>query len=295
MAAAAATQAPGTLRRGQYAQYMRPGERLAVIDLGSNSFRLVVFMAGEGWWRRTDEIYEAVRIGEGLLATGALGEEPIERALATLDVFATSAARAGSAARRSTPSPPARSATPTTPRTSWRARASASGLPIRVLSREQEARYGYLAAVNSTTLQRRLRARPRRRLDAARARRRTRWRASSAPGGSGTVRMSERFLPPNGPAKRKQLRGAARARRRGARAGAVAGAGRATAGGARGHRRDGAQPRRRGPARGGPAVERRPGDGDRRARRSTSWSSGWPRCPRASGRASRASSRRART
>ena len=43
------------------------------------------------------------------------------------------------------------------------------GLPIRVLSREQEARYGYLAAVNSTTLARRLRARPRRRLDAARA------------------------------------------------------------------------------------------------------------------------------
>ena len=37
--------------------------RLAVIDLGSNSFRLVVFTSGGGWWRRTDEIYEAVRIG----------------------------------------------------------------------------------------------------------------------------------------------------------------------------------------------------------------------------------------
>ena len=66
---------------------MRPGERLAVIDLGSNSFRLVVFQAGDGWWRRTDEIYEPVRISEGLAATGELGEEPIERALATLDVF----------------------------------------------------------------------------------------------------------------------------------------------------------------------------------------------------------------
>ena len=45
---------------------MKPNERLAVIDLGSNSFRLVVFMAGEGWWKRTDEIYESVRIGQGL-------------------------------------------------------------------------------------------------------------------------------------------------------------------------------------------------------------------------------------
>ena len=33
-----------------------------------------------------------------------------------------------------------------------RAAREASGLPVRVLSREEEARYGYLAAVNSTTL-----------------------------------------------------------------------------------------------------------------------------------------------
>ena len=67
---------------------MNPLERLAVIDLGSNSFRLVVFMAGDGWWKRTDEIYESVRIGEGLAETGKLQKKPISRALATLDVFA---------------------------------------------------------------------------------------------------------------------------------------------------------------------------------------------------------------
>src|SRR5258707_14049604 len=66
---------------------MRPGERLAVIDLGSNSFRPVVLMAGEGGWRRTDEIYEPVRISEGLIATGELGARPVKRALATIDVF----------------------------------------------------------------------------------------------------------------------------------------------------------------------------------------------------------------
>src|ERR1700730_3489739 len=67
---------------------MGSGERLAVIDLGSNSFRLVVFTASEGWCERTEEIYEPVRISEGMAATGRLGAEPIRRALATLDVFA---------------------------------------------------------------------------------------------------------------------------------------------------------------------------------------------------------------
>src|SRR3954454_23985962 len=63
-------------------------QRTAVIDLGSNSFRLVVFSAADGWWKRTDEIYEAVRIGAGLGKTGKLTEERMERALAVVDVFA---------------------------------------------------------------------------------------------------------------------------------------------------------------------------------------------------------------
>lgn len=131
---------------------MASARRLAVIDLGSNSFRLVVFTATEGWWQRTDEIYEPVRIGEGLAASGLLGEQPIARALATLDVFAhfcragglsgeqidavaTSAIRdAGNSERVLVPA------------------REKIGLPVRVLSREQEARYGYLAAVSSTTL-----------------------------------------------------------------------------------------------------------------------------------------------
>jgi hypothetical protein len=35
-------------------------QRLAVLDLGSNSFRLVVFTWVPGmWWKRTDEVHEA--------------------------------------------------------------------------------------------------------------------------------------------------------------------------------------------------------------------------------------------
>jgi exopolyphosphatase / guanosine-5'-triphosphate,3'-diphosphate pyrophosphatase len=183
---------------------MKPGERLAVIDLGTNSFRLVVFMVGDGWWKRTDEIYEAVRIGEGLAATGRLGRAPIARAMATLDVFAQFARASG--LQPGSIDAVATSAIRDAENADGflkRARAR-SGLPIRVLSREQEARYGYLAAVNSTTLDdgcvldlgggslQLVRV-------AGRSAAKTgSWRL-------GTVRMSERFLPANGPAKRRQL------------------------------------------------------------------------------------------
>jgi exopolyphosphatase/guanosine-5'-triphosphate,3'-diphosphate pyrophosphatase len=183
---------------------MRPKERFAVIDLGSNSFRLVVFMAGEGWWKRTDEIHETVRIGEGLLASGRLGEAPMRRALATLDVFAHFCRASGLQA--DAVDAVATSAIRDAENAEeflTRARAT-FGLPIRVLSREAEARYGYLAAVNSTTLSEgcvldlgggsmqlvRVSERTPRESGS--------WRL-------GTVLMSERFLPPNGPAKRKQL------------------------------------------------------------------------------------------
>jgi exopolyphosphatase/guanosine-5'-triphosphate,3'-diphosphate pyrophosphatase len=183
---------------------MKPDERLAVIDLGSNSFRLVVFMAGEGWWKRTDEIYEPVRIGEGLAGSGELGAEPIARALATLDVFAQFAKASGlrDASVDAVATSAIRDAT-NAERFLARAR-ERTGLSIRVLSREQEARYGYLAAVNSTTLG-----------DGCvldlgggslqLVRVRGRLAQGSGSWRLGTVRMSERFLPPNGPAKRKQL------------------------------------------------------------------------------------------
>ena len=67
---------------------MAAERRIAVCDLGSNSFRLVVFTAAEGWWRRTDEIHESVRIGAGLAETGRLCDAGIARGLATAEVFA---------------------------------------------------------------------------------------------------------------------------------------------------------------------------------------------------------------
>jgi exopolyphosphatase/guanosine-5'-triphosphate,3'-diphosphate pyrophosphatase len=183
---------------------MRSSERFAVIDLGSNSFRLVVFSADGAWWQRTDEIYEPVRIGEGMGATGRLGEKPMRRALATLDVFAHFCEAAGLKGR----------AVDAVATSAIRDAENAQGflerahdrtsLPIRVLSREQEARYGYLAAVNSTTLS-----------DGCvldlgggslqLVRVVERFAGESGSWRLGSVRMTERFLPGSGPTKRRAL------------------------------------------------------------------------------------------
>ena len=102
------------------------------------------------WWRRTDEIHEAVRIGEGLDATGELQPEPMERALETLELYAHFCRATGIDEIRPVATSAIRDAT--NREEFLDARARAHGLEVRVLSREEEARYGYLAAVNSTTL-----------------------------------------------------------------------------------------------------------------------------------------------
>lgn len=120
--------------------------RIAVCDLGSNSFRLVVFTAGDSWWRRTDEIYEAVRIGAGIDETGVLGEEGLARGLATAEVFAHFCEATGITEIDAVATSAIRDAR------NAKDFISRAALPVRVLSKEEEAYYGYLAAVNSSTL-----------------------------------------------------------------------------------------------------------------------------------------------
>src|SRR3954451_19622531 len=186
---------------------MAPGDeqRLAVIDLGSNSFRLVVFTARDGWWKRTDEIYEAVRIGEGLAATGELGERGMARAQATMEVFAHFCDANGLSADE------VDAVATSAIRDAMNARAfldraeAASGLRVRVLSKEEEARYGYLAAVNSTTLSDGVMVDlGGGSMQLVHVERRLSREVDSWP--LGAVRMTERFLPEDKPAKPKQLR-----------------------------------------------------------------------------------------
>jgi exopolyphosphatase / guanosine-5'-triphosphate,3'-diphosphate pyrophosphatase len=125
---------------------MASERRIAVCDLGSNSFRLVVFTAAEGWWRRTDEIHESVRIGAGLAETGRLSPEGIARGLATAEVFAHFCEATGIGEIDAVATSAIRDAT------NAEEFLDHAALPVRVLSKEEEARMGYLAAVNSTTL-----------------------------------------------------------------------------------------------------------------------------------------------
>src|SRR6478735_7020617 len=124
--------------------------RLAVIDCGSNSFRLVVFTYTDTWWKRTDEIHEAVRVGEGLEGSGALQPEPMERALETLELYAHFCTATGIDEVRPVATSAIRDAS--NQAEFLAAARERSGLEVEVLPGPAEARYGYLAAVNSTTL-----------------------------------------------------------------------------------------------------------------------------------------------
>ena len=66
------------------------GTRVAVVDMGSNSWRLVVYgyEPGTPWWSLVDEIREAVRISAGLgEGNNVLRPERVELALHTAAVF----------------------------------------------------------------------------------------------------------------------------------------------------------------------------------------------------------------
>jgi exopolyphosphatase/guanosine-5'-triphosphate,3'-diphosphate pyrophosphatase len=179
--------------------------RVAVIDLGSNSFRMVVFEEIGDSWERTDELSAAVRIGEGLAVTGQLGEVAMRRALNTLDEF-TQLYRERGLDEHSVDAVATSAIRDAENGEAFLGQVRARcGLDVRMLSREQEARYGYLAAVNSTTLTdgcvldlgggslQLVRVAGRL------ARESGSWRL-------GAVRMTERFLTGEGPAKRSQLK-----------------------------------------------------------------------------------------
>jgi exopolyphosphatase / guanosine-5'-triphosphate,3'-diphosphate pyrophosphatase len=182
-----------------------PDSRVAVIDLGSNSFRMVVFAGSGPPWEREDELSRAVRIGEGLAAGGRLGEAAIERALEALDAFTELCERRGLGGHSIEAVATSAIRDADNGREFLEQVRLRTGLDVRVLSREQEARYGYLAAVNSTTLTdgcvldlgggslQLVRVAGRL------ARESGSWRL-------GAVRMTERFLPGAGPAKRGQLK-----------------------------------------------------------------------------------------
>ena len=91
-----------------------------------------------------------MRVGAGLDAAGELQPEPMERALETIDLFAHFCRATGIDDVRPVATSAIRDAT--NQEEFLKQARERSGLEIEVLAPEEEARYGYLAAVNSTTL-----------------------------------------------------------------------------------------------------------------------------------------------
>ena len=119
--------------------------------MGSNSWRLVVFgWEPDQWWALTDEIREAVRIGEGMGDSGLLQPEPIERGLHTAAVFAAFLRASGVDDVVAVATSAIRDAANRDELlTAIRER---TGLDPRVIDAREEAWYGYLAIANSTTV-----------------------------------------------------------------------------------------------------------------------------------------------
>lgn len=128
-----------------------PTQRTAIIDLGSNSARVIVLNFRAGYtYHLEDEIREIVRLREGMSERG-LSEAAMERAFSTLRLFKrfcesvgadTIIPTATSAVREASNGP------------AFVARvAEEIGLALQVLDGDREAFYGALGALNAVPLQ----------------------------------------------------------------------------------------------------------------------------------------------
>jgi exopolyphosphatase / guanosine-5'-triphosphate,3'-diphosphate pyrophosphatase len=132
-------------------------ERVAVIDMGSNSWRLVVFgyEPDTPWWSLVDEIREAVRIAAGMGEQSGNGRmlrpDRVELALHTAAVFSAFCRATGVDEIEALATSAIRDAENGDELLAEIERTT--GLRARVISGEEEARYGWLAIANSTTIE----------------------------------------------------------------------------------------------------------------------------------------------
>lgn len=119
--------------------------RRAVIDVGSNSVLLVVEERRDGVWSSVLETSAVTGLGEGVKTTGRLGEEPMKRTLAAIEIASRTAAAAGAQEVVAAATMAARMAKNTS---DFLAAAERQGTPVLVLSGEAEADLGFRAVAN---------------------------------------------------------------------------------------------------------------------------------------------------
>jgi exopolyphosphatase / guanosine-5'-triphosphate,3'-diphosphate pyrophosphatase len=114
--------------------------RLATIDLGTNTVRLLIADGerGRASWRVVDQDQRVTRLGEGLRATGRLAETPAARTAATVVAYVERARQAGATRIDIVATSAVREASNGADYATRLARAT--GARVRVISGEEEAR-----------------------------------------------------------------------------------------------------------------------------------------------------------
>ena len=120
--------------------------RLGIVDLGSNTARLVVFAFEPGeWFRLVDQIREPIRLGEGLGNDGRLTRAAQLRARTILELFSGYASSTGLSGLEVLGTSALRDATN---QDEFLDLIRPLELEVSVLSGEQEARLGVVAVAN---------------------------------------------------------------------------------------------------------------------------------------------------
>jgi len=128
-----------------------PASRLAVIDVGSNTARLVLFRVSSSCnLRAMFERKESPRLGLGAAADGSLSPEAMERGVGSLKRFAQTLKDIGDPALVAVATSATRDA-PNGPAFVQRV-ARETGIDLRVLSEVEEARYAYLGVASACEL-----------------------------------------------------------------------------------------------------------------------------------------------
>lgn len=135
----------------EHSDVYRDSQRLAIIDMGSNSWRLIVAeYVPHLSFKIVDEVRESVRISEGMAELDVLRPAAMDRAARVAQIYAAFCQAVGITHVIAVGTSAIRDAR--NQRRFLERIHRESGIEVRVLSGEEEAYYGYLAAVNSTTI-----------------------------------------------------------------------------------------------------------------------------------------------
>lgn len=126
-------------------------QKIGIIDLGSNTTRLIVMAYQPGrCFRLVDEVSEVVRLAEGVGATGRLQARPIRRAVNALRMFESFCRSTGVEPIVAVGTSAIREAA--NQEDFWQALHSQTSLDLRIISAHEEAYYAYLGATNALNL-----------------------------------------------------------------------------------------------------------------------------------------------